>query len=69
MTIVRCHAGLKPKRAVESDSTRHLVGAQRDCADSLNHEQKPPASFLSVVRRDARTGLRGGRARPAPAAS
>ena len=27
------------------------MGAQRNCADSLNQGQKPPASFLSVVRR------------------
>jgi hypothetical protein len=40
---------LKPKRAVESDSPRHLVGAQRNCADPLNHEQNPPASLLSAV--------------------
>jgi hypothetical protein len=25
------------------------VGAQRNCADPLNHEQNPPASFLSAV--------------------
>src|SRR5260370_25714655 len=36
---------LKPQRAVESDSSWHLVGAQCDRADTLDHRQNSPVSF------------------------
>jgi hypothetical protein len=39
----------KPKCAVESDSLRHLVSAERNCADPLNHEQSPSASFRKLL--------------------
>jgi hypothetical protein len=33
---------LKPQRAVESDGSRHFVGAQCDRADPLDHGANPP---------------------------
>src|SRR5437899_4594872 len=36
---------LKPQRAVELDGSWHFVGAERDRADPLDHEQNSPVSI------------------------
>src|SRR5712675_2257514 len=40
---------LKPQRAVESDGSRHFVGAECNRADSLDHGQNSPVSFPRAV--------------------
>jgi hypothetical protein len=48
-SLAWCTAAGEAIAVVDVPGPRHVLGAQRDCADPLNHGRNPPVSSLSVV--------------------